>query len=198
MSVLTLTPANINAFVAYVYMSRQLEKMTCILPNGKVIAITKDDEKVSDEKGLRYTPRTKVDASWHFEFSCQGNEEDLYKFLIDGEMDPMEAKKMVSQIKNATHVYFSSMFNKIVNKSGCNRDVRGMLVKELKLPYTRIVDVPSYGTILTIDEAAELFWTVKSHHFEHWYELTSSCGAMVEQNIGSTKYNIVICPDHGS
>jgi hypothetical protein len=195
--VLTLTPANINAFVSYIYAAKNLAKMMCTLPSGKVITISKDDEEVEDEEST-YNPRPQKNVDWSFIFSPQDERVDLRKVLEEEEMDPDEVKELVSQIKNATHVRFSSVFKRIVNKSGCNKDTRGMLVKELQLPYNNSVDVPSYKTILTINEAASLFWTVKSHHFDYWYELTNSCGAVVEQTTGVAKYDIVIRPDHGS
>src|SRR5579872_3254557 len=62
----------------------------------------------------------------------------------------------------------SSKCTRIINRSGVNADHRGSDHVRIILPFERQVELPA---TMTFGEFAEACYRIKSHKFDHWYEL---------------------------
>jgi hypothetical protein len=91
-------------------------------------------------------------------------------------------------LSNITSICFVDI-EYIRNVSGPNKDTRGMKHNEEKLPWFEEIKLEK-NKIYTLDEVAELYFKIKSHRFDCWYEMFG--GAKIKDN------KLLFNFDHGS
>lgn len=142
---------------------QQKKLMKMIEDNPELNGSLKIDDKTEHE--LNYI------FSWDYT-----EEETIYEVIAKSKTKISEKNKeklieMLSELEKHKNKIFYKGDVKIVNKSGFNDDERGSNFCILDIPYYETIEMESP----TLNDVVEMFYSVKSHKFENWYELYTDC-----------------------